>query len=666
MRKLYLLFILIPFFSFAQKLEGQKLIDSLLVELPKMKEDSLKAQLLNKLADEYLYENGMLAKQYAGQALKLSQKINYDKGAAFAFKNIANSYVVKEEYKKALINYQNGLNLSKSPTLKANMFMGISVAYYYQSDYPKAIEYNFLALKQYESINDIQNIIRLNRNIAMDYVQIKQYNNALKFYDKCILLLKKEKSIDLEYVILQEKGVCYYELKQYQTATLFLNNALKSCGNDYEVVGGCYTTLGNIDYKENKYKDALEKFSKAISVFVKIEDILNHVETLSNVAKCNLELGKIEINLANKKKYIQNSILNAKKSLTLGKNILTLSTTSEIYNTLSHAQKLQGNYKESLASHEQYVIYKDSVFNSENKETIKNLEDKREIELRDKEIRINKLSLDAKEKQKWYLLGGLGLLTIIGGLLFYQSRKRKQINEKLQILNENLDTKNIELDQANKAKTRFFSILNHDLRGPVNNLIFFLQLQKESPEMLDEESTKRMQDKTMTGAENLLASMEDILQWSKSQMENFKPQPKKVSVNQLFEDTKKVFSGYMSIQFEYQNPDNIEIFTDDNYLKTIIRNLTSNAINVFTNTEKHLIIWKAWQENTISYLSITDNGPGADAEKLKVLFEESEVSGTKSGLGLHLIRDMAKAIDCEISVDSKIGEGTTFVLKINS
>jgi hypothetical protein len=59
--------------------------------------------------------------------------------------------------------------------------------------------------------------------------------------------------------------------------------------------------------------------------------------------------------------------------------------------------------------------------------------------------------------------------------------------------------------------------------------------------MLDEESTKRMQDKTMTGAENLLNSMEDILQWSKSQMENFKPQPKKIAINSLFEDTKKSF-----------------------------------------------------------------------------------------------------------------------------
>ena len=132
----------------------------------------------------------------------------------------------------------------------------------------------------------------------------------------------------------------------------------------------------------------------------------------------------------------------------------------------------------------------------------------------------------------------------------------------------------------------------------------------------------------------------------------------------MFADNKKVFSGYNKIKFEYQNPDNISIFTDENYLKTIVRNLTSNAINVFSSTVNPTIIWKAWQENGISYLSITDNGPGGTEEQFRALYDDKEVIGIKSGLGLHLIRDLAKAINCEISVDSKQGIGTTFILKI--
>ena len=118
------------------------------------------------------------------------------------------------------------------------------------------------------------------------------------------------------------------------------------------------------------------------------------------------------------------------------------------------------------------------------------------------------------------------------------------------------------------------------------------------------------------------------------------------------------------VEIIFENPEKIQILTDQNYLKTIIRNLTSNAIKALNETEKPTIIWKAWQENNISYLSISDNGKGAENEQFKALYDDKEVAGIKSGLGLHLIRDLAKAIDCQIQVNSKVNEGATFTLKL--
>ena len=187
---------------------------------------------------------------------------------------------------------------------------------------------------------------------------------------------------------------------------------------------------------------------------------------------------------------------------------------------------------------------------------------------------------------------------------------------------------------------------------------------KTNPDLLDEATKKRMEDKTILGAENLLSSMEDILLWSKGQMEQFKPVIKNIEIAKVFDDNKKVFSGYQNIKFIYENNENLILTTDENYLKTIIRNLTSNAINVFSTTNNPTITWKAYSENNKNYVSITDNGSGAKQENFKALYDENEVVGIKSGLGLHLIRDLAKAINCEIVVDSKIGEGTTFTLTL--
>ncbi len=63
-------------------------------------------------------------------------------------------------------------------------------------------------------------------------------------------------------------------------------------------------------------------------------------------------------------------------------------------------------------------------------------------------------------------------------------------------------------------------------------------------------------------------------------------------------------------------------------------------------------------------LSISDNGPGAPVEQLKALYDENVSSGAKHGLGLHIIRDLAKAIHCTITLKSQVRPGTEFVLSI--
>jgi signal transduction histidine kinase len=663
MKKIYLLFILIPFFSIAQKLEGQKLIDSLLVELPKVKIDSLRVRMFIELSSVNKDINPEMGVKYADKSLALSKKINWDYGIVTSYGVKAINLTWMSKYNEAISNYNLALQSNPSKKALSRIYRGIGIVYLSQSNYPKALEFNNRALKLFEERNDKEGISSILSNNGNIQLELKDYKKAIESFNKALAINKLIDNKQYMSVNLMNIAAAYYKLNNNEKSLIYDNQALvlaKSLG-DKSMEAAILANIALV-YKDMKqYDKALKNQQEAYKINKSSGFESDLAFNIGGIGRIYLEKAKIENNIILKNSYLKKAIDNLNEYLVFLKKNQELKETGTCLESISEVQKLQGNYKASLESHEQYVIYKDSVFNSDNKETIKNLEDKREIELRDKQIKINKLSLEAKEKQKWLFVAGIGFLAIIGGLLFYQSRKRKLTNLKLETLNK-------DLDQANKAKTRFFGILNHDLRGPVSNLVIFLQLQQEAPEMLDEESTKRMQDKTMTGAKNLLASMEDILQWSKSQMENFKPQPKNVSINQLFDDTKKVFSGYLNIKIEYQNPDNIEIFTDDNYLKTIIRNLTSNAINVlaeFISPNEKQIIWKAWQKDKISYLSITDNGPGANPEKLKALFEESELGSTKSGLGLHLIRDMAKAIDCEISVESTIGIGTTFTLKLN-
>jgi signal transduction histidine kinase len=254
------------------------------------------------------------------------------------------------------------------------------------------------------------------------------------------------------------------------------------------------------------------------------------------------------------------------------------------------------------------------------------------------------------------LIAGLLLLGVIGGLLYRQSRNRKKINTTLMVLNN-------ELDEANKVKARFFGILSHDLRSPVANLVNFLHLQKNDPELLPPEQQASHQQKISQSAEDLLNTMETMLLWSKEQMENFKPQIRTIAVTDLFAYLQKFFSQTDAVQITFSDATGLVVSADENYLRVIMQNLTSNAIKVLKNTANASICWSAIKEGNKTILSITDNGPGISDEQLNVLYDEDSVGvNAKTGFGLHLISDLAKAIHYKISVRSPSGEGTTFIL----
>ena len=671
MRKYILFFILFSTFCFCQNNIGIKFIDSIVKNIPNLKSNKELIKAYTNLSYEYASVDTEIGILYGKKALLLSNKINWKEGKSNALLNIGENYYSQGKYKEAFKKYKDALSYTKDILTIGKINRNIATTYNSLGDYPKATKYIFKSLKISETqkneaekaknyntigliyyytnqtkkalfnfnkslkintkLNLKREICRNLQNIGGEYTDNYDNKNGIKYFNQSLLLATQidfKESIAVNNFCLAR---LYVENEELDKAIFYIKNAKKNAGiiKNYRVYNTCLVVESEIYKIKSLVAKPSEKF-----------DLINKSEVLL------LE-------------SIEKSKLN--KSLT---------NLSRSYKLLSDLYSIK---KEDKIAKDYYVLYseiKDSIYNSENKETIKNLEDKRTIDIGNKQIQLNKIKLENKEKQKWYFIGGIVLLTIIGSLLYYQSRNRRKTNDKLQILNTNLDLKNTELDQANKAKTRFFSILNHDLRGPVANLVFFLQLQKESPEMLDEQSIKRMQDKTMTGAENLLSSMEDILQWSKSQMENFKPQPQKIFVFSLFEDIKNHFDSEESVIISFENPNNIEINTDENYLKTIIRNLTGNSIKALITIDNPTIVWKTWQESTEdkennrTFLSITDNGKGANEEEFKALYDDKEVVGIKTGLGLHLIRDLAKAIDCEVSVSTKINEGTTIVLKL--
>ena len=93
-----------------------------------------------------------------------------------------------------------------------------------------------------------------------------------------------------------------------------------------------------------------------------------------------------------------------------------------------------------------------------------------------------------------------------------------------------------------------------------------------------------------------------------------------------------------------------------------MHNLTNNAIKALGSQPGGNIEWHAWQEGASKYLSIKDNGPGATDEQLRPLYDETATMGIKNGLGLHIVRDMGKAIGCKVLVNTQLEKGVEIKL----
>lgn len=591
-------------------------------------------------------------------ALQYAQKAKHLKNETAALMRLNYAYYALNETskRKQLIEYvKQILDTTKSTHTKSVLYGSLGEYYLDNAQYETFISYqlkaiNYKKLLRKTVAND-ETIGVSYSQIAAAYTKMKQYHKAIEYlnyaqpyiktspyisafscnyYLQCFVPLKNLDSIqkyyNLVYTFPSKKDSLFLNLSfanrsvsefyantgQINTAFRYAQKAviLGQKSNDEDIIMEANTVMGRVLYEKREYKKAIETLKKAS------KNALN---------------------------YDKESFVNINKKL------------SQSYAAL-------GLWKEAFHYNEIYSKYNDEMMQESAKQNIataearyQNKNKQQKIENLSTQNTIKNIQIEEAKKQRLYLISGLALVAIIGLLLFRQNRNRKKTNQKLQLLN-------LELDEANKIKARFFSILNHDLRSPVSNLIHFLHLQKENPDLIDAEMAARMQTKVITGAENLLSSMEDILLWSKGQMENFKPHFQPTSLSILFDETQKHFSGIENVKITFENPENIVLNTDENYLKTIIRNLTGNAVKALDKTPNAQIVWKAWQENQKNYLSITDNGPGGTQEKFKALYDESEVIGIKSGLGLHLIRDLATAINCKIEVCSKPNAGATFTI----
>jgi signal transduction histidine kinase len=226
------------------------------------------------------------------------------------------------------------------------------------------------------------------------------------------------------------------------------------------------------------------------------------------------------------------------------------------------------------------------------------------------------------------------------------------------------------VEEVNDFKSKIISILSHDLNAPLSNLTGLLQLCDD--EMISQEELDTHLQSVRKSLKNTALLLKNLIQWSKTQLEGFKPTVEKVNLTQTVDELIESLDSYTDskgITVNNKLPE-FHCFTDKVMITLALRNILTNAIK-FSDPDSVIDI-TLQNENSVYALSITDRGIGMTEEELDTLFlpQKKSKSGTQheggSGIGLILVKEFIEKIGGSIRVESTPGKGSTFTILMNT
>lgn len=636
------------------------------------------------------------------KALKVFQDLDDKKGIIVSYQNLAQLYENQAHYDKSLDYYSKMLNLSielehKLAILTAyNAMAGI---YLRKGNYQQSLDYFFKALRISEEIGNRKGIFTTFINIGNVYYLLENYEKALDYYFKALQLGKEVGDKGGLSNIYNNIGAIYDKKGDKEQALEHYFKSLKLSEEleDKLSIGLCLSNIGGLYNRQNELEQALEYLFQSLEVYKSIGSKAREISPLIEIGIVYRKQKKWML----AKTYLKDALQIAQK------NGLVLQI-RDIAEQLALAEKGLGNYQ---AAYDYQVLFKqmaDSLKNEEQTKRITRLEMNYEFEQEKDSIQfaneaeqlvLEKDIQNRKITQRATFIG-LALLAVLAVVLFvfFQSKRRsnrlltektealetaneeiKTINEEVTVTNEELQTANESINQQNEklkelndVKNKLFSIISHDLRGPLGNILTVIELLVDG-KVPEEEATNILEHlKTETGEVSTL--FDNLLYWAKSQMEKgIEAHPRKFNLQNLVTDNLKLISNRaqnknISLVNQVDSPQ--EVYADKDMVKLIIRNILHNALK-FTPEGKN--IYLSMEENEeFAILKIQDEGIGMTPETLETLFQpkttqlssEGMKAGKGTGLGLMLSQEFISQNKGEIRVESRLGEGSIFYIQL--
>lgn len=235
-----------------------------------------------------------------------------------------------------------------------------------------------------------------------------------------------------------------------------------------------------------------------------------------------------------------------------------------------------------------------------------------------------------------------------------------------------ISQQNIELRELNATKDKFFSIIAHDLRGPIGNMLSISEVISEKGQV-DEDTLYSFLEMQKELSKETIQLLENLLIWAQSNTNRIEYEPELLDLNILIRESiegANVQAMNKNISILDRSVAPCQAFADENMIRLILRNLLSNAIK-FTPHNGEICIAANLGINQEVVISVSDSGIGIPSDLLKNLFRievSSKRIGTdgeaSNGLGLLLCKEFVEKHKGKIWVESEEDKGSVFSFSI--
>lgn len=599
------------------------------------------------------------------EGIELSEKANFKKGQIESLVNLAGYYSEKGKIAEALPYLKKAYEIADQHQefhLKVMVLNNLSTEYSYQGNYAEALKGYLQAIEIAEEFNYLKWLSIVNENIAELYISQKDYDQAMLFYHKVKLINEEIGNPIYIAETMSNMASAYADMDELENAMFHINSSISTFEQEKSLawLAHCYEIKGKIYLKRNKFNWALYWYKQSEMLHEEVEDERAEITLLNGMAKAYLNLKNDSI-----------AEVYALRAYDISNKMKYNTGIQECSKLLYKINKIKNNFETALGFHEVYQAASDSLAMKDNMKSLNMLKTKMEYERQKMELILQNEKALAKQKIYLYVFLIIMLIFLVIMLIVKRNEKiQKKLNDELLSNKKELEKKQEYLNDLNQTKNKLFSIVGHDLRGPIGAFQGLLRLFKEG-EMTKEEFLNFV-PKLKIDIDTISFTLNNLLSWGQTQMNGATTKPSVTKLYSVVEENIALLSEQAdskSIELINRIEPDCLIWADPNQLDIIIRNLLSNALK-FTSNNGQIIIG-AIQKLKNCEIYVKDNGLGMSEETMGRIFQKDSTHTTYgtndekgTGLGLSLCKEMVEKNQGDIWANSALGKGSSFYFTI--